>query len=243
MSDDKKKLTIIGHIGELRKRLIRSMIILAIAVVICFVFYEELFEILKYPAPEGIELQAIKLTEMIGATMRVALIGGIILSVPYLTYEFVMFVSPALTRREKKYVYLALPWVAVMFIGGVVFAFFILVPRIIGFLMGWGSDLVTIQPIFSDYVNVVTRLLLVVGIVFELPVLTTFLARIGVLKWTWLANKRKPAIIIAFILAAIITPTIDPVNQCLVALPLIVLYEMSIWLARLVGRRRRSADE
>ena len=243
MSRNEKKLTLLGHFGELRKRLIRSIIVLAITAIISFVFYEQIFDILIYPAPEGINLQAIKMTEMLGTTMRVALICGIILAMPYLTYELIMFVSPALTRREKRYVYLVLPWVAMMFAAGVVFAYFILIPRITGFLISWGSNIVAIQPMFSDYINVVTRLLLVVGLVFEMPVLTTFLSRIGVIKPKWLADKRKPAIIISFILAAIITPTIDPINQCLVAIPLILLYEMSIWLSRLVYKRKAAADE
>jgi sec-independent protein translocase protein TatC len=243
MSSNEKKLSVLGHFSELRKRLIRSIIVLVITAIISFVFYEEIFDILIYPAPEGISLQAIKMTEMLGTTMRVALICGVILAMPYLTYELVMFVSPALTRREKRYVYIVLPWIALMFAAGVAFAYFILIPRITGFLIGWGSNIVSVQPMFSDYVNIVTRLLLVVGLVFELPVLTTFLSRIGVIKPKWLADKRKPAIIISFILAAIITPTIDPINQCLVAAPLILLYEMSIWLSKLVYKRKAVADE
>jgi sec-independent protein translocase protein TatC len=177
------------------------------------------------------------MTEMIGTTMRVCLISGIILAMPYLTYELIMFLSPALTGREKGYVYLILPWIALMFAAGVVFGYFILIPRLTGFLISWGSDIVSIQPTISDYINIVTRLLLVIGLVFEMPVVITFLSRIGVLKPKWLADKRRVAFILAFILAAIITPTIDPINQSLVAAPLIVLYEMSIWLAKLVHKK------
>jgi sec-independent protein translocase protein TatC len=242
MSSNEKKLSVLGHLGELRKRLIRSLIVVVITSILCFIFYEKIFDILIYPAPEGLTLQAIKMTEMLGATMRVALVCGIILAMPYLTYELIMFVSPALTHREKMYVYIVLPWIALMFIAGVVFAYFILIPRMIGFLVSWGSNIVTVQPMFSDYINIVTRLLLVVGLVFEMPVLTTFLSRIGIIKPNWLASKRKLAIIVSFILAAIITPTIDPINQCLVAIPLIVLYEMSIWLSRLVYKRKTVVD-
>ncbi|MBA7628403.1 Sec-independent protein translocase protein TatC [subsurface metagenome] len=243
MSNDTNKLSVLGHLGELRKRLIRSVIAVAITVIISFIFYEQIFDILISPAPQDINLQAIKMTEMLSTTMRVALISGIILAMPYLTYELIMFVSPALTRREKRYVYLILPWIVLMFAIGVFFAYKVIIPRITGFLIGWGSDIVTVQPMFSDYINIVTRLLLLVGLVFEMPVLTTFLARLGVIQPRWLAAKRKPAIVIAFILAAIITPTIDPINQCFVAIPLIALYEMSIWLAKLVYKRKRTADE
>ncbi|MFC2005333.1 twin-arginine translocase subunit TatC [Chloroflexota bacterium] len=242
MSNSGKTLSVLGHLGELRKRLIRSVIVLVITSILCFVFYQQLFDILISPAQE-IDLIFIEMTEMLGTIMRVCMVGGIILAIPYLTYEFIMFVSPALTRKEKRYVYLILPWIALMFAGGVSFAYFILIPRVTMFLLTFGSDIATPQIKIGNYINVVTRLLLAVGLVFEMPVLTTFLARIGVIKPRWLADKRKPAIVIAFVLAAIITPTIDPINQCLVALPLIALYEMSIWLAKLVYKREPAVDD
>jgi sec-independent protein translocase protein TatC len=124
-----------------------------------------------------------------------------------------------------------------MFIGGVAFGYFILLPPATKFLLTFGSNVVEIQVRISNYIAVVTRLLLTIGLIFEMPVVTTFLARIGVLKPKWLADQRRTAIIFAFILAALITPTFDPINQTLVAVPLIVLYEMSIWLAKLVQRK------
>jgi sec-independent protein translocase protein TatC len=163
--------------------------------------------------------------------------------VPYLTYELIMFVAPALTTREKRYVYLILPWIALMFAGGVAFGYFVLVPRVTNFLLTFGNQIATPQPRIGNYISVVTRLLLATGLVFELPVLTTFLARLGIVSPQWLAGKRKAAIILAFILAAMITPTIDPINQSLVAVPLIILYEMSIWLAKLVYRKEKPAAE
>jgi len=238
MSSDEKKLSVLGHLAELRKRLIRSVIAVAVTSIISFTFYHQIFDILIAPAPPDIVLQAVDMTETIGTIMRVSLISGIILAIPYLTYELIMFVSPALTRREKGYVYLVLPWIALMFAAGVAFGYFIIIPRMTGFLITFGSDIVTIEPRIASYINVVTRLLLAIGLVFEMPVLTTFLARLGILKSKWLADKRKLAIIFAFILSAIITPTIDPINQTLVAAPLIILYEMCIWLARLVQRRK-----
>jgi sec-independent protein translocase protein TatC len=233
MSSDEKQLSLLGHLTELRKRLIRSVIAVVITSILAFIFYQQIFDILISPA-QNIELQAIEMTEMLGTIMRVCLVSGIILAMPYLIYELIMFVSPALTRREKRYVFLILPWITLMFAAGVAFAYFILIPRVTLFLLTFGSDIATIQPRIGNYINIVTRLLLLVGLVFEMPVLTTFLAKIGIVKSKWLADKRKAAIIVAFILAALITPTIDPINQSLVAAPLIVLYEMSIWLAKLV---------
>ncbi len=233
MSSD-RNLTILGHLAELRRRLIRGVIAVLITTVISFIFYEWILNILIAPAPVDIQLQAIEMTEMLSITMRIAIVCGIILATPYLTYELIMFVSPALTRKEKRYVYLVLPWIALMFAAGVAFGYFVLIPRMTLFLLTWGSNIVDVVPKIGSYINLVTRLLLAVGLVFEMPVLTTFLARIGVLKPKWLADRRKGAIIFAFVLAAMITPTIDPINQCLVAIPLIFLYELSIWLAKLV---------
>jgi sec-independent protein translocase protein TatC len=189
---------------------------------------------------KGINLIYVEMTEMIGTIMRVCLASGIVLAMPYLVYQGIMFVSPALTPKEKKYVYLILPWIALMFIGGVAFGYFVLVPPATRFLITFGSEIATPQIKIGNYISIITRLLLAIGFVFEMPVIAAFLSRLGIIKPKWLADKRKLAIIFAFILAAIITPTFDPINQTLVALPLIVLYEMSIWIAKLVQRRETS---
>jgi sec-independent protein translocase protein TatC len=240
MSEDSKQ-SVLYHLQELRQRLIKSVIAVAIASVIAFVFYDWLFYFLKLPA-EGISLVYIEMTEMLGTIMKVCLSAGIILAMPYLVFQGIMFVSPALTQKEKKYVYIILPWIALMFLGGVAFGYFVLIPPATRFLTSFGADIASPEIRVGNYVAVVARLLLAIGVVFEMPVITTFLARLGVLKPKWLADRRKVAIIFAFILAALITPTFDPINQSLVAVPLIILYEMSIWLARLV-QKRQPAEE
>jgi sec-independent protein translocase protein TatC len=240
MTNSEKRLSILGHLSELRTRLIRSVIAVVITTILAFIFWRQIFDILVYPAG-GTYFIYTELTEMIGTIMRVCLISGVILAVPYLTYEFIMFVAPALTPKEKRYVYLILPWIALMFAGGVVFGYFILIPPAIRFLTTFGSDIATPQIKIGNYVSVVTRLLLAIGLVFEMPVVSTFLARLGIVSSQWLASKRKIAIILAFVLAAIITPTFDPINQSLVAVPLVLLYELSIWLARLVQKKKAEA--
>lgn len=231
-----KKLTVLGHLAELRKRLISVVIALAITTAIAFAFWERLFDILIQPA-QGINLIYVEMTEMLGTMMRVCLAGGLVLAMPYIIYQVVMFIAPALTPREKKYLYISFPWVALMFAGGVVFGYYVLIPPAIKFLLTLGTNIATPQIRIGNYISLITRLLVAIGLVFELPVLTTLLARIGIVKASWLARKRRTAVILAFILAAIITPTFDPINQSLVALPLIVLYEMSIWLAKLFQKR------
>jgi len=235
--NDTKKLTVLEHLRELRQRLIKSVIAVLITTVLSFIFAKQIFSILILPAGD-INLIFIEMTEMIGTYMKVSLASGIILAMPYLTYHVIMFVSPALTRKEKRYVYLILPWMALMFAAGVTFGYFILIPPATKFLITFGSDIATPQIKIGNYISIVSRLLLAIGLIFEMPVVTTFLARLGIITPKWLSNKRRPAIIFAFILAAIITPTFDPINQCLVAAPLIILYEMSIWLAKLVQRKK-----
>jgi sec-independent protein translocase protein TatC len=231
-----KSSTILQHLEELRKSLLRCVIAVVITTALTFTFWHQLFHVLIRPA-QGVSLIFVDLTEMIGTTFRVCLAGGIILAVPYLTYEFIMFVSPALTNKEKKYVYIVIPWIGLMFAGGVAFSYFILLPPAMRFLSTFGTDIATPQIRIGNYISIVTRLMLATGLIFELPIVTTLLANFGIISPRWLAGKRKWAIILAFILAAIITPTFDPINQSLVAVPLIILYEMSIWLAKLVYKR------
>ncbi|MFH1647011.1 MAG: twin-arginine translocase subunit TatC [Chloroflexota bacterium] len=237
MSEPEPRLSLLGHFQELRRRLIRSVIAVAIGVVISLIFYEWIFYIMILPA-EGIELVFIEMTEMVGTIMKVGLAGGLILAMPYITVQAILFIRPALTRREARYVYLTLPWITIMFLGGVVFGYFVLIPPAVRFLLTFGADIATPQIKIGNYIGIITRLLLAIGLIFEMPVVTTFLARIGIIKPHWLSDRRKIAIIGAFVLAAIITPTFDPINQTLVAVPLIILYEMSIWLAKLAYRRK-----
>ena len=235
-----EKLTALSHLLELRKRLIRSVIAIAVASIISFFFYDWIFYFLKLPA-DNINLVYIEMTEMIGTIMKVSLAAGIVLAMPYLVLQGILFISPALTRREKKYVYLILPWVGLMFLGGVLFGYFVLIPPATRFLMTFGADIASPEIRVGNYIALITRLLLAIGFVFEMPVITTFLARLGIIKPEWLASRRRTAIIVFFILAAMITPTFDPINQSLVALPMIVLYEMSIWLAKLVYKKKADA--
>jgi len=234
------KSSFLGHLTELRQCLIKGVIAVIVTTIISFVFFKPIFYYLILPAG-NIELIYIEMTEMIGTIMKVCLTSGIMLAMPYLIFQLLMFVSPALTRKEKRYIYVILPFVTLMFLGGITFGYFILIPPASRFLITFGSDIATPQIKIGNYISIVTRLLLAIGLVFEMPVITTFLARIGVITSQWLASKRKIAFISAFILGALITPTFDPINQSLVAVPLIILFELSIWLAKLVQRKEPEA--
>lgn len=234
---EEKRLTITEHLEELRKRLIISLVALAIATIIAFPFTPLVFQILTRPAP-GIKPIYIEVTEMLGTYFKVAIITGLALAMPVILYQVVMFVAPGLTRSEKRYLYLLLPGVILSFIIGVLFGYFVLLPPAIGFLLTFGSDIATPQIRIGNYVSTVTTLLLWLGLSFETPIIIYFLARIGLITPKMLAGGRRFAVVGAFILGAVITPTFDPVNQSLVAFPLILLYELGIWLAKLAWRGR-----
>lgn len=233
-------LTILGHITEFRNRLLRSIIAVIITTVIAFVFSDQIFHALTLPL-KGYQLIYIDMTEMFGVYMNVCLAAGICLAMPYLVYQAALFIAPALTPKEKKYIYMIIPWIALMFFSGVAFSYFVMLPPAIKFLFSFGNNIATPQIRIGSYITVVTRVMLAAGGVFELPVASTLLARLGIITPEWLSRKRKFAIILSFVLAAIITPTFDPVNQSLVAAPLVILYELSIWLAKLVRPKTSKA--
>ena len=239
MSDGEQKLTILGHLKELRRRLTWSAVAVAVGFVICFIFRDWLFYILEYPA-SGLDFYYFQMTEPMSTIMMVCFAGGMILAMPVMVYHGIMFVAPALTRHEKNMVLLIIPWIFLMFLIGVAFGYFMLAPWTIWFLSSFGAGIAEYYPGMSNYISFMAKLLLMTGLVFEMPVISTFLARIGVLKPEWLSSKRSIAIIVAFIAAAIITPP-DPITQVILAIPLILLYELSILLAKFVYRRKQQA--
>lgn len=237
MSETKKQ-GILEHLRELRKRILWSLIAVVITTALAFWKADWIFEVLKKPAG-NVQFVFIEVTEGFSTYMKVCFVAGIIVAMPFIMYNLLMFVIPALTGREKRMVLLILPWILIMFYGGIVFGYFFLVPPATGFLLSFGSSVATIQPRMSNYVNFIMQLLLIIGLMFEMPVVTTFLARIGVLSYRWMAGKRKIWVILAFVVAAVITPTPDAVNQSIVAGTLIALYEVSIWLAWLVDKSKK----
>lgn len=233
-------LPITGHLEELRRRLVRSVIAVTVAIGLSFFLVSNyLLLLIKSRAP-GIELIYTNLTEMLGVYMKLSLYSGLALSLPFLVYQFIGFISPALTSREKRYVYLLLPAVLLCFAAGVAFSYFVLLPPALRFLLTFGSNIA--RPLISvgSYITLIITLLFWVGLVFELPLVIAFLSRLGIVNPRWLAKNRKYAFIGAFVLGAIITPTFDPINQSLVALPIIFLYEIGYWLGRAVYRERRT---
>jgi sec-independent protein translocase protein TatC len=231
------KMPMMRHLREMRDRVARSVIVMVITTAFTFIFGEQILRILIHPAGD-INLQAIELVENIAVYFKIALAGGVILAMPFLVYQMFAFIGPALTSKEKSYIYRIIPVVTIMFFGGVLFAYFVALPPALNFLLNWMSDIAEPQIRISDYVNIVTRMIVSVGLVFETPIIIMFLARMGLVSPQWLASRRKLWVILAFVISALITPTFDPINQTIIALPLIILLELSIILSRFVYKKR-----
>lgn len=224
-----------AHLEELRSRLLKGFAAVVITTTLSFIFADRIFRLLQSRAGD-IHLIYVEMTEMIETYFLVAIVSGVVLALPYLVYQVVMFIRPGLTDRERHYLYILLPSVFLCFVAGILFGFYVLIPPAVEFLISFGSDIATPQIRVGNYISLMTRLLFAIGLCFETPLLMFFLAKIHILNADLLARFRKVAFIGAFIIGAVITPTFDPINQTLVALPLYILFEAGILLARLARR-------
>jgi len=230
------------HIDELRMHLLRMLIGLAIGVGISFYFTIPLMEYLAIPV-QGLEnLQAIKVTEEVGVYMRVALMSGIAIMLPYLAFELWLFAAPGLRPRERKFGLAGIPLATILFLAGMAFTYFALLPTALPFLGGFTK----IQQLWTanDYFGFVTGLMVWIGLFFEFPLVVYILTSIGFIKPHILSQQWRLAIVIIAIIAAAVTPTIDPVTMGLTMLPMILLYFASIGLSYIAyaGRRKRAAE-
>jgi len=236
--DDKLPFT--AHLEELRDRLIRCFIAIAVGFVIAYLFKERLFEILTHPL---IRVMGQKGTliftgvpEAFFTYLKVSLLVGILLAVPVITYEFWMFVAPGLYKNERR---LMLPIVlisSVFFVGGALFGYFIVFPYGFKFLLGFATENLRPLPSMKEYLSFSSKLLLAFGFVFELPLVITFLARLGLVGVPFLKRNRKYALLLFFVGSAFLTPP-DVVTQIMMSFPLMILYEISIIGAKVFGRK------
>ena len=227
---------LLEHIGALRKHLFRAVIALFITTGISFVFATQILDFLANPIGGIEKLQAIEVTESIGAFMRVSLLSGFSLAFPYILFEVFTFVNPGLRKRERVLILMSLPFAAILFIAGLAFAWFIMLPTALPFLLEF-MDIKTI-PRPSNYIRFVTNLMFWIGIAFQFPLVIFILASLGIVRAETLVRGWRIAIIAIAVLAAVVTPTVDPVNMGLVMLPMIFLYFISIFLARIAQRSR-----
>jgi sec-independent protein translocase protein TatC len=239
MPDD-EKLPFTAHLEELRRRLIICFSAIGVGFVISYLFSRRLFEILMRPLlaamPPEEKLVYTGLPEAFFTYLKVAFLAGILLSVPVIMYQLWMFIAPGLYDKEKR---LVLPIVflsSLFFLGGALFGYFVVFPFGFKFFMGFASDYIRPLPSMKEYLSFSAKLLFAFGIVFELPLFVTFLAKLGIVDVHFLKTKRKYAILLFFVFASILTPP-DVITQIMMAGPLIVLYEVSILGAKVFGKK------
>ena len=236
--EDKTPFT--EHLTELRNRLVYSFIAVGIGFALCYFFKEKLFRILTAPLisamGEDARMIFTGLPEAFFTYLKVSLLGGIILATPVLFYQFWMFVSPGLYRKEKKFLIPVVLLSLVFFAAGSSFGYFVVFPYGFKFFLGFSTDTIQAMPSMKEYLSFAAKMLLAFGLVFELPLVLTFMARMGLVSVDFLKKNRKFALLIFFGGAALITPP-DVITQTMMAIPLIILYEISIIGARVFQRK------
>jgi sec-independent protein translocase protein TatC len=238
MKDEKQSL--LEHLEALRKTLLLILLGLVIGIVLALFFVKPIIAFLAIPIGGLDQLHAIEVTESVGVYMRVALLTGLIVSLPWVFYQLFQFIGKGLKENERKGILIAVPFATIMFLGGVAFAFYIMLPASLEFLMG----ILGIQTLIriKSYFSFVSNLLFWIGVSFELPLIAFVLARFGILKAKVMLKSWRIAIVVIAILAAIITPTGDPVNMAIFMIPLFVLYLLSIGLAALAEKQRAKTN-
>jgi sec-independent protein translocase protein TatC len=231
------QMTLIEHLEELRSRLMKSIIAVVITTALSFAFTENILRLLI--APAGIKPVFLRPTEMFITYFKVALLAGVLLAMPVLVYELVQYIWPGLQGGERKYVGIIVPGATISFVAGVLFTYFVLLPFSLRYLVSFGGNLAEAQWAIGEYITFVTTLLFWSGVVFETPLIMFFLARLGIVTPQFLSKNRKFAIIIIAVVAAVITPTPDPFNMGLVMIPLLLMYETGILLAKIAYRERK----
>ena len=234
------------HLEEFRKRLIVCLIAVFVTFLACWNWAPQIFEFLAAPVrrvlPPGQNLSYTTLTEPFLMYFRVALFAGIIAASPILLWQLWLFIAPALYRNEKRYVWPFIFAGVFFFLAGCAFGYYEAFPLVVGFLVGVGKNFNAVITI-NEYLGTAIKIILGLGICFETPILIFFLARMGVVTERWLLAKFKYAVLIIFIIAAVVTPSGDPYNQTVLALPMIGLYIISIFIAWLVGPVSRKKFE
>jgi sec-independent protein translocase protein TatC len=236
------QMTLMEHLNELRVRLMWVIGALFLFTMLAFAFARPILEFIRTPLDENSVLIAIGPTDTIINVFKVSFMVGASLSMPVIVYHLIAFATPGLYPHEKRSLFLTLPAIFALFIGGMAFAFYVMLPVAISFLQSFFGDLIEQNWTFDRYVGFITRVVFWIGVSFEMPIVLAFLARTGLVSGKQLLGFWRHAIVIIAIVAAIITPTVDPINMAIVMAPLIVLYFLSVGLAYLLYKPRTPRD-
>ncbi len=245
MTDDDEKLPFTAHLEELRSRLIVSFIAIGVGFCVSYFFKERIFDILMRPLkavlPVGQKMIYTGLPEAFFTYLKVSLLSGLMIAIPVVLYQFWMFVAPGLYEKEKRLMWPIVLLSSFFFLGGALFGYFIVFPYGFEFFLGFSNETIQALPSMREYLSFSAKLLVAFGLAFELPLVLTFMARLGIVSVDFLKKQRKYAILIFFAGAAMLTPP-DVVTQVMLAVPLMFLYELSIIGARIFGKKP-SIDE
>jgi sec-independent protein translocase protein TatC len=245
-TDTQDKIPFTAHLEELRKRLIACFIAVAVGFVLSYGFKEKLFNILTQPLiavmDQGETLIYTGLPEAFFTFLKVSFLAGLMLASPVIIYQFWMFIAPGLYDREKRLLVPIVLLSSIFFVGGALFGYFIVFPYGFQFFLGFATETIRPMPAMKEYLSFSAKLLLAFGLVFELPLVITFLARLGIVSVPFLKKNRKYALLLFFAGAAILTPP-DVITQVMMALPLMVLYEVSIIGAKIFGKKKQGSKE
>ncbi len=231
--EEGRQMSIWEHVNELRKRLFRAVIGLVLTTTISFSIASKLLEMLAVPIGGLDKLQSIEITENMGVFMKVSLLSGFIFALPYILYQLLAFILPGLKPGEKRWVIMAIPLATLLFVIGVAFSYFVMLPAAIPFLTNFLG--IPTTPRLSNYFNFMTNLMFWIGVAFEAPLVVFVLAKLRLVSAKALLKQWRIAIVVIAVMAALITPTVDPVNMGLLMLPLFLIYLLSAifaWLAR-----------
>ena len=238
---NEKYLTLVEHLAELRYRVMMSAIAIVAGVIVSSFVADDFIEFLKEPAEDrapGFQLQFIEPFENFVVYFKVSLLGGLILAMPVVLYHILRFVGPALNPNERVWLYGTIAGATGLFLVGVAFAYYVALPPGLDFLLNFNTDIAEPNIRVGSYIDFVTRLLFWTGVAFQTPLIVMYLARFRIVRakqlWTW----KRYAVVGAFIIAAIVTPSIDPVTQAIVAAPIIGLYFVGVLLAMIVQPRQ-----
>lgn len=246
MEQDEKEMSFLDHLEELRWRIIKSLIGIVIGGAIIGFFIDWIVNyILFAPAKNTVPPLTIINLKPYGQFllyMEVIIIGGVILSIPNIIYQFWRFIEPALKPSERKYIVSIVLFTTVCFLSGVVFSYFLLLPAALGFFAGFGTAIIENNIAANEYLSFVISMILASGLVFELPMASFFLSKIGILKPSFMRKYRRHAVIGILLIAAIVTPGPDITSQVLLAIPLFILYEISILICKYSQRKKKPEE-
>ena len=228
------EMSFLDHLEELRWRIIYSLIGLVAGAIVCWIFIDYLVDIilLKPARDSGAMLQNLKPFGQLFLYFQVAIVGGIVVSIPNIFYQLWKFISPALRRNERKYILAIVIYSSFCFILGIVFAYYVMLPLSLKFAVQFGTTEISNEFAIDEYLSIIISVMLAAGFVFELPMISFFLTKLGILKPSFMKKYRRHAIVIILILAAVLTPGTDPVSQIILAVPLVLLYEISIFISK-----------